>query len=60
MAINSATIKRYAKFVVAAAGAVGIAASVLVNGDFDTPQGIVSTVIAVIAALGVRRVPNAS
>jgi hypothetical protein len=58
--MDTATIKRYAKFVVAAAGAVGVAASVVVNGDLDTTQGIVSVIVAVAAAFGVKQIPNAN
>lgn len=57
--MDSATIKRYAKFVVAAAGAVAIAGNAVVNGDLDTTQGLVNVGFAVLAAFGVKQIPNA-
>lgn len=57
--MDSKTIKRYAKFVVAAAGAVGIVASQVASGQLDSVGGWVDVAIAVAAALGVRQARNA-
>lgn len=57
----SATIKKYAKFVVAAAGVATIVGTEVVatpDQDLSSPEGWVKVVLAVATALLVRRVPN--
>jgi hypothetical protein len=56
-----ATIKRYAKFVVAAAGVVALVANEVVvapEQDLSQPEGWIRVAIAAAVALGVKQVPN--
>lgn len=55
--MDSVTIQRYAKFVVAAAGAVVAVATAIASGDLTSPQGVIAVVTVIVAAL-VRQVPN--
>lgn len=55
------TIKRYAKFVVAAAGVAALVGQELIltpDQDLSEPQGWLRVAIAIATALGVREVRN--
>jgi len=50
-------VQKYAKFVVAICGFVGVVATQLASGSFDV-SAIVTSGIALAAAFGVYRIPN--
>jgi len=52
-------LEGYRKAVVAAVAANGAAIALVTTADFSTKQGIVTFVVAELAAFGVYKVPNA-